>query len=150
MELGKIPSKCQFLQPKRTNFGICPVAPPSSRSRDRGIQDIQINTAASASLIYQAASDMSQYLVVSLKSSGGNFKIMPRLTKIKDVLFLPGKANQELNQFRRNMVKPYLPPQFAKLANISDNSKNFLFGDSVADTVEFPAKPKSNKILFKR
>ena len=82
MELGKIPSKCQFLQPKRTNFDICPVAPPISSSRDRGIQDIQINIAASASLIYQAASDMSQYLVVSLKRTGGNFEIMPPLTKI--------------------------------------------------------------------
>ena len=26
---------------------------------------------------------------------------------------------QELNKFRRNMIKPYLPPQFAKLAELS-------------------------------
>ena len=64
MGLGKIPSNFQFLQPKRTNVEIWSVILPSSRSRDRGTQDIQIVTAASASLILQAASDMSQYLAV--------------------------------------------------------------------------------------
>ena len=34
------------------------------------------------------------------------------------------------------MIKPYLPPQFAKLIDISDDSKNYLFGDSIADAVE--------------
>ena len=34
------------------------------------------------------------------------------------------------------MIKPYLPPQFAKLVDISDDSKNYLFGDSIADAVE--------------
>ena len=47
------------------------------------------------------------------------------------------------------MIKPYLPPQFAKLADISDDSKNFLFGDSIANAV-VSAKRKSNKILVKR
>ena len=61
---------------------------------------------------------------------------MPPLTKMKDAISLADKANQELNQFRRNMIKPYLPPQFIKLADISDDSTNFLFGDSIADTVE--------------
>ena len=61
---------------------------------------------------------------------------MPPLTKFKDALSLADKANQELNQFRRNMIKPYLPPQFSKLADISDDSKNFLFGDSIPSRVE--------------
>ena len=61
---------------------------------------------------------------------------MPPLTKMKDAISPADKANQELNQFRRNMIKPYLPPQFIKLADISDDSTNFLFGDSIADTVE--------------
>ena len=59
MEPGKIPSNYQFLQPKRTNVEIWSVISPSARSRDREIQDIQTITAASASLILQAASDMS-------------------------------------------------------------------------------------------
>ena len=60
MELSKIPLNCQFLQPKRTNVEILLVIPPSSCSRDRGIQDIQtITTAASAFLILQAASDVT-------------------------------------------------------------------------------------------
>ena len=75
---------------------------------------LQTITAASASLIFQAASDMSQYLIVAVKSTGGKIEIMPTLTKIKDALSLAGKTNQELSQFRRNMIKPYLQPQFAK------------------------------------
>ena len=58
---------------------------------------------------------MSQYLIVAAKSTGGKIEIMPTLTKVKDALSLAGKANQESNQFRRNMIKPYLQPQFAKL-----------------------------------
>ena len=63
---------------------------------DRGIQDIiEIITAASASLIIQATSDMSQYLLVASKSSEGKIDIMPPLTKMKDTpLSLAGKANQ--------------------------------------------------------
>ena len=66
---------------------------------------------------------------------------MPPPTKIK------GKANQELNQFRMNMIKPYLPPQFAKLADISDDSKNILFGDSIADPVGSLRKKNQTKPL---
>ena len=76
MEFGKIPSNCQFLQRKRTNIEIWSVILPSPRSRDREIQDIQTITAASASLILQAASDMSQYLGVASKNFGGKIDII--------------------------------------------------------------------------
>ena len=72
---------------------------------------------------------MSQYQVVVSKSLGRKINIMLPLSKIKDAPSLAGKANQGLNQFRRNIIKPYLPPKFAKLANICDDSKNFLAGD---------------------
>ena len=146
---GKIPSNCQFLQPKRTNVETWSVIPPSSRSRDRGNQDTQIIIAASTSLILQAVPGMSQYLVVASKSSGEKIDIMPPLPKMKDALYLAGKANQELNQFRRNMIKPYLPPQFAKLADIRDDSKNFLSGDSIADIVESLQKENQRKCLLR-
>ena len=74
---------------------------------------------------------------------------MPPLTKIKDALSLEGKANQESNQFRWNMIKPYLPPQFAKLADISDDSKNFVFGDLIADTVLSLRKENQTKFLIR-
>ena len=102
-----------------------------------------------ALLILQAASNMSQYLVAASKSLGGKIDIMPLLTKIKNALSLAGKANQELNQFRRNMIKLYLLPQFAKFADISDDSKNLLFGDSVADTVEPLWKENQAKPLLR-
>ena len=149
MELGKIPSNCKFLQPKKTNGEIWSVIPPSSRSRDRGVQDIQTIAAASVSLILQAASDMSQYLVVAAKGTGGKIEIMFPLTKTKDVLSLAGKANQKFNQFRWNMIKSYLLPQFAKLADISDYYKIFLFGDLIADRVESLRKENQTKSLLR-
>ena len=97
MELGKIPSNYQILQPKRKNVEIWSVIPPSLRSRNRGIQVMEAITAASASLILQAVSDMSQYFAVASKNSRGKIAIMSTLTKIKDALSLAGKANQELN-----------------------------------------------------
>ena len=77
------------------------------------------------------------------------FRSKNQQTKIKDALSLEGKANQESNQFRRNMIKPYLPPQFAKLADISDDSKNFLFGDLIADTILSLRKKNQTKFLIR-
>ena len=74
---------------------------------------------------------------------------MPPLTKIKDALSLAGKANQELNQIRRSIIKPYLPQQFTKMADISDDSKSFLFGDLIADTVESLRKENQTKSLLR-
>ena len=42
------------------------------------------------------------------------------------------------------MIKPHLPPQFTKLVDISDVSKNFFFVDSIANTVESLWKIKQN------
>ena len=56
---------------------------------------------------------------------------------------------QKLKQFRRNMIKPYLPPQFTKLADISDDSKDFLFGDLIANTVESLQKENQTKSLLR-
>ena len=91
-----------------------------------------------------------RYVTISCSCiAAGKFDIMPPLTKIKDALSLAGKANQVLNQFRKNMTKPYLSPQFAILADISDGSKNFLFGDSIADTVEPLRKENQTKSLLR-
>ena len=47
------------------------------------------------------------------------------------------------------MIKPYLPPQFTKLADISDDSKDFLFGDLIANTVESLQKENQTKSLLR-
>ena len=67
---------------------------PSSCCRDRNLG--QTITAASASLILQAASGMSQYHVDAAKSAGGKIDIMPPLAKIKDDRPLAGKAKSRI------------------------------------------------------
>ena len=47
------------------------------------------------------------------------------------------------------MIKPYLPPQFAKLADISDDPKKDLFWDSIADAVESLWKENQTKSLLR-
>ena len=47
------------------------------------------------------------------------------------------------------MIKPYLPPQFEKLVDISYDSKNFLVGDSIVDAVESLRKETQTKSLLR-
>ena len=90
---------------------------------------------------------MSQYLAV--QKAQEQKSTFASSNKNKRCPSLEGKANQESNQFRRNMIKPYLPPQFAKLADISDDSKNFVFGDLIADTVLSLRKENQTKFLIR-
>ena len=47
---------------------------------------------------------------------------MITLTMLKDSLSLAGKMSQSINQLRRKLIKPTLPPQFSKLAEKSEES----------------------------
>ena len=124
-------------QPKKTNVEIWSVIPPSSRSRDRGIQDIQAITAASASLILQAASHINIKISCSCikKRRRKNWHHASSYKNQRCPFSCRESKSRIMNQFMRNMIKPYLPPQFVKLVDISDDSKNFLFGDSTADYI---------------
>ena len=100
---------------------------------------------------------MSQYLAVASKKSGGKIDITPRLTEIKDYLSLAGKTNQKLNQYRRNIIKRYLSPQFKKLGDISGDSKRDILEKKreiywrySCRCSRVPVKGKLNKILVKR
>ena len=102
----------------------------------RGIQEIQIFTAASTSLILQAASDICHNIFYSCSKNLTRKNQRHTPNKNQRCPFPCKKVNQELNQFRRNMRKPYLAHTIWKIGRYRDDSKNVLFGDSVADTVE--------------
>ena len=51
---------------------------------------------------------MSKYLLLLPKNPGEKTDIKSPLTKVKGILCLAGKANQELIQFSRNLIKQSL------------------------------------------
>ena len=62
---------------------------------------------------------------------------------LKDSFPLAEKMSQSINQLRRKLIKPALPPQFSKLAEKSKESSKWLFGDSVSEYVENIEKENS-------
>ena len=74
---------------------------------------------------------------------------MITLTMLKDSLSLAGKMSQSINQLRRKLIKPTLPPQFSKLAEKSEESSEWLLGDSVSESVENLEKENKLKPLLK-
>lgn len=74
----------------------------------------------------RGAPDMSKYLLLLPKNPGEKTDIKSPLTKVKGILCLAGKANQELIQFSRNLIKPFLPSQFAILTYLRDDWPPFL------------------------
>ena len=63
---------------------------------------------------------------------------------------LAGKLNQSINQLRRNFIKPSLPVQYARLADIADDSSEHLFRDSITDSLESLEKENQMKALLRK
>lgn len=145
METAKIPANCTFLTTKRTNPEVWTAISGFHRTSDSKIQDIQTLFASSISLTLRAASTISSLS----KSDENNAQIMESLSLLKDSLSIAGKVNQSINQYRRVAIKPSLPPQYSKLADIVDDSATFLFGESISDKVENLEKENKIKNLLK-
>ena len=69
---------------------------------------------------------------------------------LKNALSLAGKLNQSINQLRRNFIKPSLPVQYARLADIAGDSSEHRFGDSITDFLESLKKENQMKALLKK
>ena len=65
-----------------------------------------------------------------------SFDIEIPLTLLKNTLSLTGKLNQSFNQLRKNFIKPSLPVQYDRLADIADDSSKHLFKDIMTDSLE--------------
>ena len=135
LEAGKLPSNCTYLTTKLTNPEIFKNLPTFQRTVDSKIQDIQKVHAASVSLLLTTAS----YLGTSILTAQGqnketNFKIP--LNFLKDSLSLAGKANQMINQLRRQLIKPTLPPKYCQITDIADDLATYLFGEKISELLE--------------
>ena len=128
-------SNCTYLTTKLTNPEIFKNLPTFQRTVDSKIQDIQKVHAASVSLLLTTTS----YLGTSILTTQGqnketDFKIP--LNFLKDSLTLAGRANQIINQLRRQLIKPTLPPKYCQLADIADDSAAYLSSDKISEVLE--------------
>ena len=149
MELGQIPSNCTYLKTKLCNSEIYAILGDRLRNQDRKLQDIQKFHAASTSLVIKAASEITQYLQASSQDSKA-LDIKTPLTMLKDALSLAGCTNQSINKIRRKLIKPSLPAEYSKLADIADDSAEFLFEDDIASSLENLQKENKTKNLLKK
>ena len=86
----------------------------------------------------------------SKQPTADSFDVKVPLTLLKSALSLAGKLNQSINQLRSNFIKPSLPAQYARLADIADDSSEHLFGDSITDSLESLKKKNQKKALLKK
>ena len=91
--------------------------------------------AASVSHIVQASSELTKQLVSSKQPTADSFDV---------------KLNQSINQLRRNFIKPSLPVQYARLADIANDLSEHLFRDSIANSLESLKKENQMKALLRK
>ena len=149
LESAPVPANCQFLTPKKTNTEIWVTLPGSVRSHDCKLQDIQKIFTTSTILSLKAASELTNILQ-SLKQGKPitDKDIKTPMTSLKDSLSLAGKVNQSINQLRRYLIKPSLPSQYSKLADLTDESAEHLFGDSISEKLDSLNKENQLKSLL--
>ena len=139
-----MPSNCNFLVPKRTNVEIWTIIAGALRTNDDKLRKIQEKSAASTTQILKAASELTRLYANEQTSEA----VKGPLTMLKDGLSLAGKANQDLNQFRRELIEPSLPPKYKKSAKNVDNSASLLFGDSISERLDDLQKENKVKSLL--
>lgn len=140
------PENCKYLVPKRVNKEVWGNVTSSQRTNDMKLQKVQKIAAASLTSMLKVASTLSQHLQ---KENDKNLDIKGLLTYLKDSMALAGMANQQINQMRRDLIKPTLPPVFRKLADSVDESAEFLFGDSLTQSMDILEKESKVKNLLK-
>ena len=111
------------------------------------MQEVQKLLEASASHIVQASSEFTNQLVSSKEPSVNSFDVNVPLTMLKNALSLASALNQSINQLRKNFIKPSLPVQYFRLADIADGSSEHLFRDSITDSLESLKKENQMKAL---
>jgi len=146
IEKRLIPANCPFLSAKRTNPEIWPTISGTNRTYEVKLQNIQKLHASSVTYMLQSASELTKILA---STADKDIDIKKPLTMLKDSLSLAGKLIQSLNQFRRDIIKHALPPQYAKLADLDDDSSKYLFGESISDKVDILEKENKLRSLLK-
>ena len=114
------------------------------------MQEVQKLLPISASHIAKASSKLTKQLVSTKQPTVDSFDVKVPLTLLSNALSLAGTLNQSINQLGRIFIKPSLPVQYARLADITDDSSEHLFRDSITDSLESLKKENQMKALLRK
>ena len=131
LEAAKTPANCPFLLPKKVNTEIWSKMGTFNRTSDCKLQDALKFHAASTTMMLKAASTLTSCFKEKMPK-----EIKTSLIELKDSMTLAGKVSQQLNQARRDLIKPSLPSEYKKLASEADETSDFLFGSELCDQME--------------
>ena len=131
IEESEIPSNCGYLIPKRVNPEIWTKMGVFNRSTDSKLQEAQRSHSAGTTKMLRAASSLTGMFKENMPK-----EVREALTDLKDSMTLAGKLSQQLNQVRRDMIKPNIPKEFQKLASDPDETSDLLFGSSLCENIE--------------
>ena len=94
-----------------------------NRSTDFKLQHAQSIHAAATTKMLRAAS-------TRLFKEKMPREIKEALTELKDSMTLAGNVSQQINQVRRDFIKPTLPREYKKLASEADETPELLYAVS--------------------
>ncbi|KAJ8021978.1 hypothetical protein HOLleu_39334 [Holothuria leucospilota] len=118
------PNNIESLQPTQVNKLIWDQLKTYTRNRDMKIQRVQfLNMKAMTALTVM----LNEILIA--KGTMDKETIMTRAT---DALALLGSANIDLNQVRRDLIKPELKAEYRGLSSNSSQNSVLLFGDDIS------------------
>ncbi|KAJ8035056.1 hypothetical protein HOLleu_22144 [Holothuria leucospilota] len=122
-EKYQIPENIELMQTTQVNKLIWDHLQLGTRTRDIKLQKIQM-------LNMKAMTALTSLLNDTLVSKAKLDK-QSLLLKVTDALALMGSANVDLNQLRRDLIKPELKPEYKGLFDKSTPPSKLLFGDDI-------------------
>jgi len=138
LEEAAIPSNCDFLLPKKVNTEIWSKMGSFNRTNDFKLQEAQLTHSAATTMMLRAASSLTEMFKDNMPK-----QVKDALTDLKDSMTLAGKVSQQINQSRRDMIKPTFSKEYKKLAAEADETSELLFGTELCAKME-KLKKESN------
>ncbi|KAJ8021950.1 hypothetical protein HOLleu_39297 [Holothuria leucospilota] len=121
------PANVEALQTTQVNKIIWDNLKSQTRSRDIRLQKIQLNNIKAMTAIAG--------LTNGILTSKARVDTENLLSVLADILALLGTANQDFNQFRKDLIKPELKPEYQNLCSKAIPTTIHLFGDNVSQEV---------------
>ena len=132
LECAALPSNCPCLVPKKTNPEVWAKMGNFNRTVDYKLQEAQNIHSASVTMLLRAASSLTE--IYRNKSMPTEIKEV--MDNLKESMSLAGRASQQINQTRRELIKPSLPTEYKKLASEVEETSDLLFGPSLCEKME--------------
>lgn len=131
LEKNPRPNNCDYLSIPRVNPEIWRKISTTTRSKDIEFQKTQ-------SSLLRAFGPVAYVLekLVEKDPKGENEEISPPIESLMDTVVLLSMANDDMNEYRRNNIKPDLHTDYRSLCSNQVPVTEMLFGDNIADQLK--------------